>query len=153
MPYQTRDYTVVIRQHGFRVTAQRRLILDAICEGGGHTTVEEITARVKAKTPSPNRATIYRTLDFLCAMKLVVAADVGGGHTVYEIAGEKPHHPLICRNCGGQAPLSHELVKTLFARVEREQGFVVDPDHLALFGFCRQCQRAQQRGDRLGPTG
>jgi len=33
-------------------------------------------------------------------------------------------------------------VKALFDKIEREQKFTVDMDHLALFGLCQKCRRA-----------
>lgn len=142
MPHQNLDYAALMRERGFRVTPQRELILDAICEGGGHTTPEEIYQRVQARAPAVNRATVYRTLDFLCELRLVVAANIGGGRMVYEVAGEMPHHHLVCRTCGQVAQIGHETVKDLFVRIEREYQFTVDMDHLALFGLCQECRRA-----------
>jgi Fe2+ or Zn2+ uptake regulation protein len=128
------------------VTPQRQLILDAICEGGGHTTPEEIYERVRARTPHVNRATVYRNLDFLCDLRLVVAAQIGG-QMYYEIAGDTPHHHLICRRCNRVEEISHDVVRSLFAKIEREQQFTVDMDHLALFGLCQKCRRAMARRD------
>src|SRR6185369_5074779 len=127
------DYTTLIRQHGFRVTPQRQLIMDAISEGDGHSTPEEIYQRVYAKAPAVNRATVYRNLDFLCEMRLVVAAQIGG-QMYYELAGSEPHHHLICRKCNQMEQISHQTVKELFDKIDHEQYFLVDMDHLALFG-------------------
>jgi len=140
MAHQHRDYEALMRRHGFRVTPQRQLILDAICEGEGHSTPEQIYERVHAKAPAVNRATVYRTLDFLHELRLVFAADLGGGSMVYEIAGDKPHHHLVCQSCGKVEEIPHQTVKGLFARIGREQGFTVKTDHLALFGLCRDCR-------------
>jgi Fur family ferric uptake transcriptional regulator len=142
MSHHRWNYPKLMHERGFRVTPQRQLILDAICEGDGHTTPEEIYERVHAKSPAINRATVYRTLDFLCELRLVVAADIGGGRKVYEIAGEAPHHHLVCRRCGAVEQIGHDTVRSLFARIEREHHFVVDMDHLALFGLCHKCRRA-----------
>ena len=65
MNYHMGDWASRMRDHGFRVTPQRQLILEAIYESGGHTTPEEIYERVHAKAPAVNLATIYRTVDFL----------------------------------------------------------------------------------------
>jgi Fur family transcriptional regulator, ferric uptake regulator len=141
--HHTRDYSIVLHQRGFRLTPQRQFILDAICDGHGHTTVDEILERVQAKAPAVNRATVYRTLDFLCEQRLVVAANIGR-QTVYEIASKEPHHHLVCLKCGRQEQLAHSLVKPFFAKVGRAYGFSVETNHLALFGLCRQCQAAGQ---------
>ena len=139
------DYASLMHQRGFRVTPQRQLILDAICEGHGHTTLEEVLERVRLKSSAVNRATVYRTLDFLCALRLVVAADMGGGRMVYEIAGDVPHHHLVCRTCGATQRISHETVKGVYTQVEHDQNFHIDMDHLALFGLCEACYAAERR--------
>jgi Fur family ferric uptake transcriptional regulator len=59
---------------------------------------------------------------------------------VYEIAGETPHHHLVCLRCRQVQPLSHEAVKDLFAKIAAEQSFQVETDHLALFGYCAECR-------------
>jgi Fe2+ or Zn2+ uptake regulation protein len=151
MSHHHQDYAALMRARGFRVTPQRQLILDAICEGGGHTTFDEIFARVHAKSNAVNRATVYRTLEFLTELRLVVAADIGNGRTVYEIAGETPHHHLVCLGCHQVQQISHDTVKDLFAQLEREQGFHVETDHLALFGYCRGCAARRKRpAERAG---
>ena len=143
MSHHRWDYAALMREQGFRVTPQRQLILDAICAGDGHTTPDEVYGRVRAKTPHVNRATVYRNLDFLCEMRLVVAAQIGG-HMVYEIAGDAPHHHLVCRDCNQVEQISHKTVKALFDKIEREQKFRVDMDHLALFGLCQKCRRKRR---------
>ena len=141
MTHHNQDYRTLIHERGFRLTPQREFVLDAICEGHGHTTTDEVCERVQAKAPSVNRATVYRTLEFLCELRLVVAADIGG-HTVYEIAGKEPHHHLVCLKCGRQESLDHWLVKPFFDQIAREHQFIVETNHLALFGLCRACQQA-----------
>lgn len=146
MSHYQRDYTTLLHEQGFRVTPQRQLILDAICAGGGHTTFEEIYQRVQAKTTAINRATVYRTLDFLRELRLVVTADIGNSTVVYEIAGDTPHHHLVCRQCGAVSEIGHGELKKLFDQLQRDYGFSVDVDHLALFGQCAQCRKANKQG-------
>ncbi len=143
MTHQERNYAAHIRRRGYRVTPQREMILDAICEGGGHSSAEEIYGRVQAKAPAVNQATVYRTLDFLHKLGLIVAAEIGG-RTVYEIAGETPHHHLVCRACGYTLQIDHDAVGALFAQIEREQKFKVETNHLALHGLCEPCAGAEE---------
>ena len=142
MTHHTKNYTEMMRERGFRVTPQRQLILDVICKCGNHTTPEAIYKRVRVKFPSVNLATVYRSLDFLCEMRLVVATQIGR-KMYYEIAGESPHHHLVCRNCNKIEQIDHASMKSLFNKVEREQDFTVDMDHLTLFGLCAKCRRLQ----------
>ncbi len=151
MSHQNLDYARLMHERGFRVTPQRQLILDAICESGGHAAVDAVYARVRRRSPAVNRATIYRNLDFLCDMHLVTSIDMGQGSKVYEIVCETPHHHLICRECGDVVQINHALAKAFFSEIERDYEFHVESDHLALFGLCRACRAkkggAVSRGD------
>lgn len=139
MTHTTSDYAALIRKQGFRLTPQRQLILDAICDSGGHVTPDEIYERVHRLSPAVNRATVYRNLDFLCDIRLVMAANIGR-QMYYEITGAEPHHHLICRRCNESTQISHAVVGDFFGQVERTQNFKVDMDHLTLFGLCAKCR-------------
>ena len=139
MTHDRLNYQSRMHARGFRVTPQRQQILDAICQGGGHTTIKEIYARVQEKSPTVNRTTVYRNLDFLCGLNLVVAADVSG-QRVYEIAGTEPHHHLVCRKCGKVERIDHNLIRPFFDTVEGKYAFHVEMDHLTLFGLCQACK-------------
>lgn len=138
MTHNTVDYATRIRQSGYRLTSQRKLILDAVCECGGHTTLDEIYTRVQAKASTINLATVYRTLDFLCDIRLVVRVHVGK-QTFYEIAGAQPHHHLICRHCGHEEQLSNQMVEWFLVQIKQRYQFCIDNDHLTLFGTCVHC--------------
>src|ERR1700690_928181 len=116
MDTQGTDYGNLLRRRGFRMTPQREIILDAINAGHGHTSFDEIFSRVQARSPAMNRATIYRTLEFLRKQELVFSA-VLGGQTVYEIAAGEPHLHLVCTTCGAIHELHHEEVKPFFEQI------------------------------------
>jgi Fur family ferric uptake transcriptional regulator len=140
MTHHRLNYAARLREQGMRLTPQREMILDAICAGGGHTTFDEIYARLHAKAPAITQATVYRALKTFCDLGLVVAADLGDGKTVYEIAGVMPHHHLVCRACGHVETIDQAALASLFAAFEHEQGFALDMNHLVLFGYCRYCR-------------
>ncbi len=144
MTHHLLNYAARLRDHGLRLTPQREMILDAICEGGGHTTFDEIYERVHARAPAINQATVYRALKLFCDLGLVVAADLGCGKTVYEISGVTPHHHLVCRACGKAEQIDHTALASLCAAFERERRFTLDVNHLVLFGYCRRCRPARK---------
>ena len=141
MSHNERDYARMLRERGYRVTPQRRMVLDAVCEGGGHLTLEEVHARLEQKEPPVSLATLYRALDFLVDQHLVVAAQRADGKTVYEIARLAPHHHLICQVCGAEVEIDHAEVGRLCDRIQDQYGFSLDCDHLTLRGLCRECAR------------
>jgi Fur family ferric uptake transcriptional regulator len=149
MTHHLLNYAARLREHGMRLTPQREMILDAICAGGGPTTFDEIYARLHAKAPAINQATVYRALKVFCDLEFVAAADLGDGKTVYEIAGVTPHHHLVCRACGHVETIGQATLASLCAAFEREQHFALDMHHLVLFGYCRHCSPTRKsKGDR-----
>ena len=138
MTHHTLHYAERIRAQGHRLTPQRELILDAVCEGHGHSTIDEIVARVHQKAPAINRSTIYRSLAFLQSLHLVVSAQIGG-QTVYEIAHLEPHHHLVCRQCGTVIDIDDQTLASLRDTLAAKFGFVLDADHLVFSGLCRHC--------------
>jgi Fur family transcriptional regulator, ferric uptake regulator len=139
MSHHFTDYHSVIRTAGYRVTKQRILILDAVCDGGGHTTLGEIYARVRVEDPTIDRSTLYRTLKLFVTLGLVVSADPGDGETYYEIAKVRRHHHLVCRSCGQQHEIDHTVVQPMFDQLSDIYGFAADSDHLVIRGVCSQC--------------
>src|SRR5688500_5863973 len=59
-----------MQARGLRVTPQRLLVLDAVCDGKGHTALNEILLRVKEYDASIDPSTVYRTLNLLCELGL-----------------------------------------------------------------------------------
>ena len=141
MSHQKIDYVDIMRSNGFRVTSQRLLILDAICEGQGHTTLGQIYVRVRQKDRSIDRSTLYRTLDFFVELGLVVSADTGIGEKVYEIAQVDPHHHLVCKKCGQESEIDHVIMQKSLRVIEEEYHFAISMDHVVLFGLCQGCQQ------------
>jgi Fur family ferric uptake transcriptional regulator len=141
------DFAVRLHSQGYRLTPQRQLILAAVQQANDHVTPDDVYVRVHRRNPAISRATIYRTLDFLCEQRLIHAL-YWGGQMYYEIADEQPHHHLVCRACGGMVECEHDLLQILFEAVEKKHRFSIDMDHVALFGLCQQCRGSQQKSKR-----
>ena len=138
------DFAAQLHAQGYRLTPQRQLILEAVRKADDHVTPEDVYQRIHRQNPSISRATIYRTLDFLCEQRLIHAL-FWGGQMYYEIAEEEPHHHLVCRACGGMMDCEHDLLQTLFEAVEKKHHFTIDMDHVALFGVCQQCRTSSKK--------
>ncbi|MDQ7026986.1 MAG: Fur family transcriptional regulator [Anaerolineae bacterium] len=122
MSHEEKDYIQILRSQGYRVTPQRLIVLDAVCDIGGHAAIATVVARVKKLDPTIDLSTIYRALDVLGEVGLVVATEIGDEGKVYKIAGEATHHHLICQNCGTVLSISHDEVNPLFAHLQEKYG-------------------------------
>lgn len=140
MSHESMDYEGIIRAAGHRVTLQRVMILDAVCEGGGHTTLKQIYGRLHAMDATIDRSSLYRTLKLFVELGLVVSAENARGETVYEIPKPRKHHHLICRDCGEEEEVGHEAIAGMVAAVRARYGFAIEMDHLVLHGRCARCQ-------------
>ena len=144
MSHDELDFAGQIRQLGYRMTPQRQLVLDALCAQGGHMAAQEVVTAVQQHSPFLNRATVYRALDFLCALHLVTRTEMGG-QVVYELAEEQPHHHLVCRVCGQAQEWDGRALDTVANQIMTEHGFQAELTHLAISGVCEHCRTARER--------
>ena len=141
MSHENRDYIEQLHQHGFRVTMQRLMVLDAVCDIGGHATLPAISKRVEALDATIAPSTVYRALDTLVEAELVVSSDIKGVGRVYEVAEATPHHHLVCKCCGEIQVLNDALVRPLLDSIKREYDFQAELNHLTLSGLCKSCSK------------
>lgn len=130
-----------LREHGYRLTPQRMLVVEAIHSSDKHVSAEEIYERVHARFPHINISTIYRTLELLDELGLVTKTDLGEGCVRYHPAEKGHHHHLVCRKCGKIIDLGELAVAPLKDALLHDYGFKADLRHLAIFGQCVDCQK------------
>jgi Fur family ferric uptake transcriptional regulator len=136
-----------LRQHGYRLTHQRSIILEALSDLDGHASAEEIYAQVCQHCAGIDLSTVYRTLETLCELRLLSCADLGQGHVQFEIVTSQPHHHLVCRSCGTVTVLDHSYLAGVAEAIRRDLGFDPIFDHFAIFGLCAACRETEK-----GPT-
>lgn len=140
MTHHLLGWEKVLKGAGHRVTRQREVIIDAICEGHGHTSFDDIHARIHARDRSIDRSTIYRTVHLFVSLGLVVEAKTSGSETLYEVRKPLPHHHLVCRSCGDEKEVPNDAIEATVEAIFDEHHFRVSTDHLVLFGVCAECQ-------------
>ena len=133
-------YASQLRARGFRMTSQRLAILHVLQHSGRHLSPSEVYVQAKRDLASLTEPTVYRTLEFLAEIGLVMPAHKGNGHLVYEIAHHNHHH-LVCRGCGRNVEVEHGLLGSLYRKLESSSGFRLTGSHLTFFGLCPDCQK------------
>ncbi len=130
------------RQHGFKYTAQRQAVMDAICAHPElHMSSEEIYEMLKQEYPDLGIATVYRTLLLLEKMQLIRKTDFLDGCTRYELCDPSghAHHHLICTDCGGIINMEEDLLDELEKQVYTKHRFTVKNHSVKFYGFCEKC--------------
>ena len=140
MSHQELDLASILHNKGYRLTAQRQMILDAVCDVGRHASPEEIYNRVQEKSSAINRATVYRVLKLLRELDLLSATVDASGRVEYEIAGGEPHLHFACRRCGANIEFSDESFVIYAQTLQHQYGFKVETDHITLTGLCTNCR-------------
>ncbi len=142
----------VLRERGFRLTYQRRLILDYIKQQARHVTADEIFTHVSGQCPEFSLATVYRNLQWLHGVGLLRKFDLGKERLEFEYAAAPMHHHLICKSCGAEQEIDNHVMVCFRAHVLEHYGFEADPEHQAIFGRCAVC-RAADSGTPLTAPG
>ncbi len=135
-----------LHDRGFRITPQREMVLATLHHIDGHATVDQIYARVRARSSSVDVSTVYRTLELLQEFRFVASVDLGDGQRRYELLTIRgPHHHLHCRSCGKLVRVECAEVQPLVNQLARAHGFEAELDHLIIPGLCRECRAARNR--------
>jgi Fur family ferric uptake transcriptional regulator len=146
MSLETVDELVAqLRVDGARVTTARRLLLTVLVNASGHTTAEELLASVRAGAPDVHASTVYRNLEELERLGVVVHTHLGHGAATYHLAAEAHGH-LVCESCGATIEAATDLFDGLARAAKSRHGFVLRPYHFAVLGVCAACADAAHPG-------
>lgn len=125
---------------GVRWTPQRQLILAALESNRGHVSAEEIYQEVIRTFPRVNISTVYRTLELLSEMGLLVKVpNQLEDRDRFELVTEKLHHHLVCKNCGGELELDGAAIEELKESALKKYGFALELNHFVGYGLCKEC--------------
>jgi Fur family ferric uptake transcriptional regulator len=128
----------IVRQQGGRVTSSRRLLLRALFDSADHHTAEELAAEVQREAPDIHLSTIYRNLDELERLGVIVHAHLGHGPATYHLAASAHGH-FVCEECGKMIEAPDALFVGLARAAKAQFGFVIDPHHFGMLGRCADC--------------
>ena len=134
----------VLRAKGYKLTEQRRLIIEVFNENPGHHTAQEIFDLVKKKFEGINFSTIYRNLELLSTLEIINKLQIESGISHYELCGLAHHHHIICKKCGE----TKEIDICPFANLGEEQlssiGFKATDHKFEIYGYCSKCSHSKE---------
>lgn len=137
------DLAGKLRSLGYRFTPQRRVVMDAVQQIQGHFTPQAVCNQINESTDDSaskaDQATVYRTLELFQKLGILYSSQVHG-QTVFELAGEVPHHHLVCRNCNKVMALGDHHFDHLVEHLYKDHKFKAELAHLTISGLCDHCQ-------------
>lgn len=144
MKFIKREIASVLRQQGYKLTPQRRAVLNVVARTREHLTPAVIHERVCQKHPGIGLVTIYRTLEILTELGLVCEVHIGGNCRSYLM--RRPlghHHHLICSDCGTVVDFADCDLNELEQKLSQETGFEIDGHLLEFLGRCQDCRKTK----------
>ena len=134
-------FRAYLARAGLKSTRQRDAIVRAFLAGRRHLTIWQLHQEVVQTDPGVNVATVFRTLKLLCRAGLAVERRFAHSLTRYEVAPSRPHHHLVCTQCGHIEEFEHGGLERIQTEVARRAGFALAEGRVELYGACRQCRR------------
>jgi Fur family ferric uptake transcriptional regulator len=137
-----REVVTALRRHGYKLTPQRRLVIQTVVSTQNHLTPIALYERVHQVYPNIGLVTIYRTLEILAKLKLICEVHSGGSCGSYLL--KRPlehHHHLICSECGAVVDFTGCDLSQLEQRLSLETGFEINDHLLEFIGLCQACQK------------
>ncbi len=145
MQIDINEYKALLRQKGYKLTNQRKAILNTIIEHvHEHLSCEEIFNLVSKEYPEIGIATIYRTLQLFENLNIVVKVNFDDGFSRYEIkenTSDHHHHHLICLKCGKILEVQLDLLESLENTIENQEDFSITDHNVKFYGYCKNCKK------------
>ena len=135
------DVLALVRARGGRATSSRRTILEALFDADRDLTAEELAVAVQSRAPDIHLSTVYRNLEEMQRLGVLVHSHLGHGPATYQLASTA-HAYFLCEVCGATIEAPDDVFNGLAKTVNARLGFAIDPVHFAMLGRCAACQAA-----------
>jgi len=139
-----------LRNHGFKCTVSREIILEVLEATDEHLSPEEVYHKVYKEYPNIGLTTVYRTLELLVNLGIVVRFEFGDGKSRYELSEnyshKNHHHHLICSICGTILDYSDFMddeinyLNKIEKELEKKHNFEINNHLIHFYGKCSKCK-------------
>jgi Fur family ferric uptake transcriptional regulator len=132
-----------LRERGWRLTAQRRVVAEVLNGDHVHLTADEVHARAGRRLPEISRATVYNTLNELVTLGEVLEVGTDGRAKRYDPNARTAHQHLVCSRCGTIRDV-HPQCDPIAGLSEAEHfGFEISGAEVTFRGVCPDCRRSR----------
>jgi Fur family transcriptional regulator, stress-responsive regulator len=131
----------LLRQRGFKVTAQRLAVLRAV-KGRPHLTADDVVEVVRTDIGVVSRRAVYDAVGVLADIGLLRRIQPSGSAARYEDRVGDNHHHVICRECGSMVDVDCATGAVPCLTAADDAGYQIDEAEVIYWGRCPTCQSA-----------
>jgi Fur family ferric uptake transcriptional regulator len=128
-----------LRRRGMRVSAARRLVLEALFAAEGPASAEQIADGIGGRVPRSDVTSVYRNLETLQRLGLVRHMHLGHNAGRYRLADGIERSYVACERCGAFAAVGGGVLDEVSDAVERATGYEAHFTHFPIVGLCPGC--------------
>lgn len=128
-----------VKKKKYRMTKQRRIILEELKKVSSHPSADEIFHLVRMKIPNISFGTVYRNLRILKKQGFLMELDYGKTFSRFD-GNPQNHYHFKCIQCGKIFDVKEPVNRSLDRRISQEMGFQVSCHRLEFYGKCKECQ-------------
>jgi Fur family transcriptional regulator, ferric uptake regulator len=128
-----------LRAGGLRVSAARRLVLEALFAADGPVSADHIAGGGDGRGTPLEPTSVYRNLEHLEAMGIVRHVHLGHGPGLYALIGQGEREYLVCEACGAVTAVEPARLDAARAAIRAELGYEARFTHFAVHGLCGAC--------------
>src|SRR3972149_2455801 len=128
----SKEIKTIFRRGMLKCTPQRLAVLDILQKSMKHLSITEVYKGVKKILPRTGLATIYRALEALEKLGLVVRVHLEDSCQSYAFAPSGHQHPVV--------DFAKCPIEDISRGLSRKTGFMIQQHFLQLFGRCRECR-------------
>ena len=142
------EVIALLRERGQRLSANRRLVLEALFDAEGPVSAEHIAGGLGGRRATADVTSVYRTLEQFEELGVIHHVHIGHGPGLYALVGAGEPAYLACESCHrvdvvDLEPISEELNDRF--------GYEARLSHFAIVGLCPDCAAGgptRRRGHR-----
>jgi Fur family ferric uptake transcriptional regulator len=129
---------------GYRKGGARSAVVELLGRQSCALTARDIDDQLHAGGNTVGRASVYRTLETLTDLKLVMRLDLGHGQAHYEpsLPSGEHHHHLVCDACGKVEPFADPGLEEALEDAARRLDYRMQAHEVVLHGRCDDCRPA-----------
>ena len=137
------DAAELLRQHGYRVTAQRLAVMRAVASRP-HLTAEDVVEIVRTDIGAISRRAVYDAVGSLADDGLLRRIQPAGSAARYEVRVGDNHHHLVCRSCNRMIDVDCAVGYTPCLTAADSSGYEIDEAEVVYWGRCPACLTNEQ---------